>query len=93
MSWVRVRRKEAGMHYYDKVKHIVGASLGVQIAHLGPDAALLGSVPELDSLAVVGVIAALGDHFGIAVEDEDICASHFATVRSLAEFVQEKLDT
>lgn len=80
------------MHHYDKVKHIVGASLGVQIAHFGPDAALLGSVPELDSLAVVGVIAALEDHFGIAVEDDEICARHFATVRSLAEFVQDKLD-
>ena len=38
------------------------------------------------------VIAALEDHFGIAVDDGDISARRFATVGSLTEFVQEMLE-
>ena len=42
-------------------------------------------------MAVVNLIAALEDHFGIRVEDDEISASTFATLGSLAAFVQEKL--
>ena len=80
------------MKHLETIKTILGDSLGVATAHLGADSALLGSVPELDSMAVIGVIAALEDHFGIAVDDDDICSRHFVTVGSLTEFVQEMLD-
>ncbi|MEO7497673.1 MAG: acyl carrier protein [Massilia sp.] len=80
------------MKHLDTVKFILGGSLGVTTAHWRADSVLLGSVPELDSMAVISVIAALEDHFGIAVDDDDICARHFATVGSLTEFVQEMLD-
>jgi acyl carrier protein len=53
--------------------------------------ALLGSVPELDSMAVVSLIAALEDRFGIVVEDDEIEGAIFATVGSLVEFVERKL--
>jgi len=53
---------------------------------------LLGSVPELDSMAVVSVITTLEDRFGIAIEDDDIDGQTFATVGSLVEFVSAKLD-
>jgi acyl carrier protein len=79
------------MKHLDTVKTILGDSLGVPTAHLRADSMLLGSVPELDSMAVISVIAALEDHFGIAVDDEDICARHFITVGSLTAFVQEML--
>jgi acyl carrier protein len=82
----------AAMKHLDTVKLILGGSLGVATAHLLADSLLLGSVPELDSMAVINVIAALEDHFGIAVEDNVICVRHFATVGSLTEFVQEMLD-
>jgi acyl carrier protein len=81
----------AGMKHIDTVKLILGDSLGVPTAHLQADSQLLGSVPELDSMAVIGVIAALEDHYGIAVDDGDISAHRFATVGTLAAFVQEKL--
>jgi hypothetical protein len=45
---------------------------------------LLGSLPELDSMAVVTLIGALEEHFGIMVDDDDISASTFATLGSLA---------
>ncbi len=51
---------------------------------------LLGSMPELDSMAVVAVITALEDHFGFEVDDDEISADTFATVGTLAAFVEEK---
>jgi acyl carrier protein len=80
-----------GMKHIDTVKLILGDSLGVPTAHLQADSLLLGSVPQLDRLAAIGVIAALEDHYGFAVDDGDISARRFATVGSLAAFVQEKL--
>jgi acyl carrier protein len=53
---------------------------------------LLGAVPELDSMAVVGVIAALEEHFGFYVGDDDIDGSTFETVGTLTAFVAAKLD-
>jgi acyl carrier protein len=52
---------------------------------------LLGSVPELDSMAVVTVITGLEDRFGIVVEDDDIDGDTFATVGSLVAFINSKL--
>jgi acyl carrier protein len=48
---------------------------------------LLGSLPELDSMAVVSVMGALEEHFDIAISDDDISASTFETLGSLAAFV------
>lgn len=79
------------MQHLEQVRRILGGTLGVPTAHFSAASALLGSVPELDSMAVIGVIAALEEHFGIAIEDDDISARHFATLGSLTEFVQEKL--
>ncbi len=52
---------------------------------------LLGTLPELDSMTVATVIGALEERFGIIVEDEELSAEIFATVGSLAAFVDQKL--
>ena len=52
---------------------------------------LLGSVPELDSMAVVSVIAALEDRFSVVVDDDEIDGSTFATVGSLVDFIERKI--
>ena len=51
---------------------------------------LLGSVPELDSMAVVGIITALEEDFGFAIGDDEINADVFATLGSLTAFVEQK---
>jgi acyl carrier protein len=53
--------------------------------------ALLGAVPELDSMAVVALITSLEERFGFIVGDDEIDGSAFATVGTLADFVQGKL--
>ena len=52
---------------------------------------LLGALPELDSMAVLGVITGFEDRFGFAVEDDEIDGSTFATVGSLVAYVSKKL--
>lgn len=56
------------------------------------DTALLGSVPELDSMAVVAVLTALEEQFGFSADDDEIDGSTFASVGSLLDFVESKLD-
>jgi acyl carrier protein len=58
---------------------------------LTADSALLGGVPEFDSMAVVTVMTALENEFDITLEDDELSAEVFATVGSLAEFVSTKL--
>ena len=53
---------------------------------------LLGEIPELDSMAVVSVIAGLEEHFGFTVDDDEIDGATFATLGSLIRFVAEKIE-
>lgn len=78
--------------YLNEVRNIVTdvLNLGTAGDALTADSPLLGSLPELDSMAVVSLIGALEEHFGIMVDDDEISASTFATLGSLAAFVQEK---
>lgn len=52
---------------------------------------LLGAIPELDSMAVVSLITALEEQFGITVEDDEIGAATFESLGTLANFVEQKL--
>ncbi|MFK0573803.1 acyl carrier protein [Endozoicomonas sp.] len=48
---------------------------------------LLGALPEFDSMAVVGLITALEETFGIAVNDDDLDAELFATVGTVMTYI------
>jgi acyl carrier protein len=75
------------------VKDVVVSSLGVEerAAAIDADTQLLGSLPELDSMAVLVLVHDLEDAFGIVVEDEDLSADIFDTLRDLTAFVDRKL--
>lgn len=79
--------------YLEEIKTILAdvLSLGAAKDALTAQSALLGSIPELDSMAVVNLITALEEHFGIIVDDDEIGASTFETLGSLSAFVQQKL--
>jgi len=78
--------------YLDEVKIILTdvLSLGDSGRSLTAESPLLGSLPELDSMAVVSLIGALEDRFEIDIADDDISASTFETLGSLATFVEQK---
>jgi acyl carrier protein len=77
----------------EQVKSVLAVSLniGERIGGLGPESRLLGSVPELDSMAVVNIIAGLEEQFGFVIHDDEISADIFETLGSLAAFVDQKL--
>jgi len=66
-------------------------SLNGRTKQFKSDTPLLGGIPELDSMAVVGVITALEERFGFIIHDDEIDGSTFATVGSLAKFVNGKM--
>ena len=80
----------------DVQKEVIGVltrvlDLGPRSAELGPDTPLLGSLPELDSMAVATLITSLEEHFAIVIEDDEIDGSMFATIGTLVEFIKSKL--
>ena len=52
---------------------------------------LLGNLPEFDSVAVIGLLTAIEEHFGFALEDDDLGADVFESVGSLCDFIDRKL--
>ncbi len=77
----------------DDVRAVVGGTLQIRsrIQQLDAAAPLLGAVPELDSMAVVGLITALEERFGITVADDEISAAAFESLASLTDFIERKL--
>ncbi|MDR1229718.1 MAG: acyl carrier protein [Azoarcus sp.] len=65
--------------------------LGGRALDFRPDTPLLGVLPELDSMAVVGVLNLLEERFDFIVGDDEIDGSAFATVGTLVAFVEGKL--
>ncbi len=81
------------MNVAAELKSILGEvlSLGSRADRLTDQTALLGSLPELDSMAVVSVITTIEERFGVVVGDDEISAETFATFGALRHFVDEKL--
>jgi acyl carrier protein len=76
-----------------QVLAVVDEALGLEgRAHaFRRDMPLLGGLPELDSMAVVGVLNLLEERFDFIVGDDEIDGSTFATVGTLVSFVENKL--
>jgi acyl carrier protein len=65
--------------------------LGDASTAFGPETRLLGSIPELDSMAAATLLTSLEEHFGFVIADDEIDGSTFATIGSLVQFVEGKL--
>lgn len=81
------------MQHLEEVKNILAdvLNLGERKGLLRADSVLLGSIPELDSMAVVNVITALEEYYDISIDDDEISAKTFETLGSLTHFVEQKL--
>jgi acyl carrier protein len=55
------------------------------------DMRLMNGLPELDSMAVANILAALEERFGFVIDDDEIDGSTFETIGSLVAFVRGKL--
>jgi acyl carrier protein len=74
------------------VLDVLGRILGIEDRVGTFDAAtpLFGSLPELDSLAVLELVTALEDRFAITVEDDELTSGMLETAGSLHEFVRDR---
>jgi len=74
------------------VLRIVDESLGLngRSSTFSMSTALLGSIPEMDSMSVIQLITELENQLGLNVNDDDLNSETFATVGSLVEFVNSK---
>ena len=81
------------MDVLNDVLHVLDTVLSLQgrATRFTRETALLGNVPELDSMAVVSLITSLEDHFGISIHDDEIDGATFASVGTLADFVDSKV--
>jgi acyl carrier protein len=76
---------------FDRVKVVIVKSLGIQdrADTLGASTELFGSLPELDSMAVVTLAVNLEREFDFEIDDEGFTGDVFETIGSLAEFVEQ----
>jgi acyl carrier protein len=80
------------MDILESVKRILrdALQLGDRADRLTPSSALLGTIPEFDSMAVVTVLTMIEDEFGVTIADDEIEAETFETLGSLVRFVEQK---
>lgn len=73
----------------DEVKALVVETLGIEDRLHTMDAStpLLGSLPELDSMAVVQIASEIEARYGFEINDADFTADVFETLGTLAAFV------
>ncbi|WP_221928795.1 acyl carrier protein [Tepidiphilus olei] len=86
--------KGMGLDVERRVREILGEALELPpelLQTLGRESALLGAVPELDSMGVLAVIHLLEERFDFTIGDDEIDGTTFATLGSLIDFVAEKL--
>ena len=77
----------------EEVIRILGEVLGLgdRTSDMSRETKLLGALPEFDSMAVVAVLTAIEEEYGVEVEDDEIDASLFETVGTLTEYVESKV--
>ena len=77
---------------FNEVRSIVVKTIGIEsrAESLAPESSLAG-LPEFDSMAVLDVMLALEEHFGITIEDDEVTGDLFETLGTLAAFVERRL--
>jgi acyl carrier protein len=55
-----------------------------------PETGLFGHLPELDSMAVAGLLTEIEDRLGIVIEDDEVDGEMLETYGGLLAFVQAK---
>lgn len=60
------------------------------VAEFNGETELFGAIPELDSMAVAGLLTEIEDRLGIWIEDDEFEAEMLETFGNLVRFTQEK---
>ncbi|RHW17149.1 acyl carrier protein [Sphingomonas gilva] len=77
----------------DAVRSVLRDVLGISQERVDAFAAttpLFGALPELDSMAVAGVLTELEDRLGIIIEDDEVDGEMLETFGALSRFAMAK---
>lgn len=85
--------EEGAQQVDDAIRAVLRDVLGLSQARvdaLRESSPLFGSLPELDSMAVAGLLTELEDRLGIVIEDDEVDAEMLETFGKLAHFARKK---
>ncbi|MEH3101879.1 acyl carrier protein [Sphingomonas adhaesiva] len=77
----------------DTVRAVLRDVLGLsddRVAAFRADTELFGALPELDSMAVAGVLTEMEDRLGIVIEDDEVDGEMLETFGALCRFAAER---
>jgi acyl carrier protein len=76
------------------IRSILSDLLGLspmQVMEMDSDTELFGAIPELDSMAVAGLLTEMEDRLDIIIDDEDVDGELFETFGNLVAFAKAKV--
>lgn len=83
---------------YDRIDATLRATLRdvlglseARTATLNADTPLFGAMPELDSMAVAGLLTEIEERLGILIEDDEVDGDMLATFGALTRFATEHI--
>lgn len=81
------------MNTLQEITRLLNSQLGpaYPASTFSVDTRLLGAIPELDSMAVVGLLTTIEETFGIQIADDAVSADDFETVATLVAFIDGHL--
>nr|WP_240653134.1 acyl carrier protein [Sphingomonas crocodyli] len=78
----------------DVVRAVLADVLGLdpaRVAAFDADTQLFGSLPELDSMAVAGLLTELEDRLGIIIDDDEVDGEMLESFGALVSFAEAKV--
>lgn len=76
------------------VREVLRDALGLsaeRVARLDSSSGLFGTLPELDSMAVAGLLGELEDRLGIVIDDDEMDADMLESFGALVSFAERKV--
>ena len=67
--------------------------IGAKADTLTEQSRLFGALPEFDSVAIISVVMAIEQEYGIEIPDRELSADVFETLGSLRQFISRKIDS
>lgn len=77
-----------------ELKSVIADVLGIdpgQVASFTPETGLFGHLPELDSMAVAGLLTEMEDRLDIVIDDDDVDGEMLETYGGLLAFAEAKV--
>ncbi len=76
------------------IRELLSDVLGLtkaQVTAMDDESELFGALPELDSMAVAGLLTEMEDRLDIIIDDDEVDGQLFATFGSLVAFARAKV--